>query len=225
MFAALLTSPDGRFRVVNSTPAMAPDLEAIQRASFPSLAPEEWITAAHYCAHIAVFPEGQHAVLDEVGRVVGCSTDFRTRQGTFWSFDDLAHTYMEAVGDNWLTNHVPEGTWLYGADIGILPDFRRMGLGKLLYRARHDLVRRLNLKGHIAGGMPKGYHKLKDELTIEAYIERVISGALFDPVLSVQLKRGFEVYDIIPDYLDDPSCANYGAFIVWRNPDYREEPR
>jgi hypothetical protein len=24
---------------------------------------------------------------------------------------------------------------------------------------------------------------------------------------------------MIPDYLEDPSSANYGVFVVWRNPD------
>ena len=52
---------------------MADQLEAVQRASFPSLADDEIITAEQYSAHIALFPEGQMAVLNEEGEVVGLS--------------------------------------------------------------------------------------------------------------------------------------------------------
>ncbi|HSE95059.1 MAG TPA: hypothetical protein VLD61_04170, partial [Methylomirabilota bacterium] len=78
------------FSVVNSTAAMASELEAIQRASFPTLAEEEIITAAHYEAHVRRFPEGQSAVVAGDGRVVACSTDFRT---TF-RLDHIEHRYI-----------------------------------------------------------------------------------------------------------------------------------
>lgn len=216
----VLASPGGRFRVVNSLPEMAGQLEAIQRASFPTLASQEWITAAHYRSHIEKFSEGQLAVLDRDSRVVGCSTDFRTREGSFWSFEKPHHTYMQAVGNNWLTEHDPNGDWLYGADIGVLPDHRSQGVSKLLYQARHDLIRQLNLKGHIAGGMPKGFYKYQEQMSIEKYVGKVVAGELFDPVLSVQLKRGFVAHAVMPDYLDDPSCGRYGVLIVWKNPEY-----
>jgi GNAT superfamily N-acetyltransferase len=206
------------FRVVNSTLDMVEQLEAIQRASFPTLSEEEIMTAAHYAAQIKRFPEGQFAVLNEAGLAVACSTDFRTKV----DFDHFEHRYIDAVDHNWLGNHDPAGDWLYGADIGVLPEYRRQGLATMLYRARHDLVRRLNLRGHVAGGMLKGYGKFKDEMPVEDYVARVIAGEIFDPTLSIQLKRGFKVHGIIQNYVDDPSCDGKAAFIVWYNPDYRE---
>jgi len=212
------TSPNGRFRVVQSEPWMAEQLEAIQRASFPSLAPEELISAEHYAAHMRVFPQGQHAVVEQAtGRVVACSTDLRTQV----NFSHYQHKYIEAVGGNWLTTHDPQGDWLYGADIGVHPEFRGLGLSTLLYTARQALVRELGLKGHVAGAMPKGYAAYQRDLSIEQYVAKVVRGEIFDPVLSIQLKRGYNVWGIIPDYLDDPSCGNYGVFIVWRNPERR----
>jgi GNAT superfamily N-acetyltransferase len=206
------------FTVVNSTLDLVEQLEAIQRASFPTLSEAEIITAAHYTAHIQRFPEGQFAVLNETGRVVACSTDFRIKV----DFNHFEHRYIDAVDHNWLGNHDPEGDWLYGADISVLPEYRRRGIATMLYRARHDLIRRLNLKGHVAGGMLKGYGLYKDELSVEDYMAKVIAGELFDPTLSVQLRRGFKVHGIIQDYVDDPSCDGKAAFIVWPNPDYRE---
>lgn len=208
----------GTFSVVNSTLDMVEQLEAIQRASFPSLAEEEIMTAAHYTAQIKRFPEGQFAILNNTGLAVACSTDFRTKV----DFDNFQHRYIDAVDHNWLGKHDPKGDWLYGADIGVLPEYRRQGLATMLYHARHDLVRRLNLRGHVAGGMLKGYGKYKDEMPVEDYVERVTAGEMFDPTLSIQLKRGFKVHGVIQNYVDDPSCDGKAAFIVWYNPDYRE---
>ena len=202
--------------VVNSTPGMAVELEAIQRASFPTLAEDELITAAHYRAHIERFPEGQLAAVTAAGRPVACSTDFRATV----DLDHIEHRYIDAVDHNWLGHHKPDGDWLYGADIGVLPEYRRRGIARLLYEARHALVRRLNLRGHIAGGLLRGYGLWKDRMPVEEYVALVIAGRLVDPTLTVQLRCGFRVHGIIQNYVTDASCANKAAFIVWRNPEY-----
>jgi GNAT superfamily N-acetyltransferase len=210
----------GAFTVVQSTPDMAPSLEAIQRAAFPTLAAGELITAAHYRAHIARFPAGQLAVVTAAGRPVACSTDFCT---TF-DFTRIEHRYIDAVDHNWLGGHDPAGDWLYGADIGVLPEYRRRGLARRLYEARHALVRRLNLRGHVAGGLLRGYGAWKDRLGVEAYVAEVVAGRLVDPTLTVQLRCGFRVEGIIQHYVTDAVCDDKAALIVWRNPDYREPP-
>jgi GNAT superfamily N-acetyltransferase len=207
----------GTFAVVNSTLDMIHQLEAIQRTSFPMLSENEIITAAHYAAQIERFPEGQWAVLAPEGRVVACATDFRTRI----DLNHIEHRYIDAVGHNWLTTHDPRGDWLYGADIGVLPEYRRRCLARLLYEARHDLVRRLNLRGHVAGGMLKGYGEHRHWMPVEEYVARVVAGELFDPTLSVQLRCGFRVHGIIQDYVTDPSGDNKAALIIWRNREYR----
>ena len=122
---------------------------------------------------------------------------------------------------NWLGRHDPEGDWLYGADIGVLPEYRRRGLARLLYDARHGLVRRLGLRGHVAGGLLRGYGAWKSRLPVDQYVARVVAGQLVDPTLSVQLRMGFRVHGIIQHYVTDPTCDNKAAFLVWRNPDYR----
>jgi GNAT superfamily N-acetyltransferase len=206
------------FVVANSAPEMVEDLEVIQRASFPTLAESEIITAAHYTAHIRRFPEGQFAVLTSAGRVVGCSTDFRTN----FDLDHIEHRYIDAVDHNWLGNHDRAGDWLYGADIGVLPEYRGRGIARLLYGARHDLVRRLGLKGHIAGSMLRGYGRWKGQMTVDRYVAGVIAGRLVDPALTVHLKCGFRVHGIIQNYVTDSSCDHKAALIVWDNPGYRD---
>ncbi len=207
------------FRIIQSRPELAETLAGIQRACFPTISPEELITAAQYNAHMKIFPEGQMTVVKADGVPVASSTDLRCTI----DFDHYQHTYMEAGGNNWLTTHKPDGDWLYGVDIGVHPDFRGAGLSKLLYNARQDLARRLNLRGHILGGMLKGYGAIKDTMTPRQYADRLIKGDLFDPTVSVQMRRGYKIEGILENYVDDPSCANKAAFLVWHNPDYREE--
>jgi GNAT superfamily N-acetyltransferase len=212
---------DERFAVVRTEERMADELAAIQEACFPTLSAGERMRAEHYRAHVRVFPEGQHAVVETAtGRVVAASTDFRTTI----DFHHYQHRYIDAVAGNWLSHHQPAGDWLYGADIGVHPDFRRRGLATLLYEERQGLCRRKGLAGHVEGAMPKGYHRYREAMAIEAYVSRVVRGEIDDPTLSVQLHRGYHVYGLIPDYLEDPSCANYGVFVVWRNSDRRCPP-
>lgn len=208
------------FTLVQSRLDMVDQLAAVQRACFPSLATEELITAAHYRAHIRRFAAGQWAVLDQAGQVVACSTDFRTSAVDFAHFE---HRYMDAVDHNWLGHHDPQGGWLYGADIGVLPAYRGRGLARRLYQARQALVRRLNLQGHVAGGLLRGYGVCKEHMSAEAYVAEVVAGRRFDATLSVQLKQGFVVHGIIQHYVHDPECDGKAAFLVWRNPDY--DPR
>jgi GNAT superfamily N-acetyltransferase len=211
---AFISSRDHRFSVVQSEPWMAHDLEAIQRASFPDLAEHELAQKKHYLAQMKAFALGQHAILENAtGRVVGSSSDLRVGL----DLSHYQHRFLEAVGDNFFSTHLPDGEWLYGADIGVLPEFRGLGLASLLYARRQTLVRELGLLGHVAGAMPKGYGALKHKLPIEEYVNDVITGELNDPVLSVQLRRGYRVFGIIPDYLEDASTDNYGVLILWRN--------
>ena len=212
--------PAGDYDVVPSHPSMAEALAAIQEACFPTLSAAERMRPEHFRRHVDVFPEGQLAVIERgSGRPVGSATDFRTRL-------DLArfqHRYIDVAGGNWLSRHDPSGDWMYGADIGVHPDHRGRGLSTLLYAARHALVRRLGLRGHVEGSMPKGYGGVADTMPIEAYVGAVVRGEIRDPVLSVTLRRGYNVYGILPGYLEDPSCRDHGVFVVWRNPDRAPE--
>jgi GNAT superfamily N-acetyltransferase len=209
------------FTIVNSRLEMVEQLAAIQQACFPTLAATERITAAHYAAHIQRFPAGQFAVVETAtGRVVACSTDFRT---SAVDFSYCEHRYLDAVDDNWLGHHDPAGTWLYGADIGVLPAYRQRGLARRLYQTRQALVCRLRLKGHVAGGLLRGFPPYKAHMSAEAYVAAVMAGHIVDPTLSVQLKMGFTVHGVIQHYVDDPACDGKAAFIVWYNPDLPDQ--
>ena len=115
----------------------------------------------------------------------------------------------------------PTGEWLYGADMSTHPDFRQKGLASLLYQARRDLIKQLNLRGMVGGGMVPGYRFHKDQMSLEEYAAKVSRGELKDPTLTPQLKNGYEVRGIIRDYLHDELLGNDATLIVYDNPDYR----
>jgi len=113
---------------------------------------------------------------------------------------------------------------MYGVETCVHPDYRGQGVGGRLMEARYDVARRLNLRGMVAGSAIIDYGKVADHVPVEQYVADVIAGRRFDTNLSKQLRKGFVVHNVIPNYLeDDPTSAGWGVTIVWNNPDYREQ--
>ena len=180
-------------------------------------------------SHLAVFPEGQFTAIDpETGAVVGMSASLIIR----WDEYDISHGWKDFTDSGFFRNHDPEhGRTLYAAEVMVDPEWRGQGVGKRLYDARAELVRRLRLLRIRAGARLRGYHQHKDRLSAAEYTAQVCRGELSDPTLSFQLKRGFRVLGVTSGYLanDAESCGN-AAIIEWLNPgealprDYAAQP-
>ncbi|HSD86146.1 MAG TPA: GNAT family N-acetyltransferase [Kofleriaceae bacterium] len=198
--------------VCRTGPEHVDALEELQRIVFPTLAPDERFLARHYLRHIELFPEGQFCVVDPSRdrRVVGMTSTIRMD----FDFDHPAHTFAEVIQGGWLTSHQPAGRWLYGADIGTHPDYRRRGIARALYAARHDTVHALHLAGQLTVGMPSGYGAVAHEIAAEDYYAQLVAGTRSDPTISTQLRIGFEIRALVPSYINDPVCAGYGIVLV-----------
>lgn len=198
--------------VCHTRPEHADALAELQRLVFPTLAPEERFEAKHYLRHLELFPEGQFCVVDSrhADRVVGMTSTVRMD----FDLDDSHHTFAEVIQGGWLTSHQPTGRWLYGADIGTHPDYRRRGIARALYAARHGVVRALALAGQITVGMPSGYGAVKHAISAEHYYAELVAGTRNDPTISTQLRIGFEPRQLIPGYIHDPVCDGYGIVLV-----------
>lgn len=194
--------------VRNTEPEHALQLEELQKIVFPTLAEDEWIKAVHYLRHLEVFPEGQFVITDKE-HVIGMTTTMRT----FFDFENHHHTFKETIAGGWLSNHDPDGDWLYGLDMGLLPAYRGRGLARILYRARHEIARSLGLKGQLTVGMMSGYGAVSKEMSGERYYQEFIEGKRKDPTLTPQLKIGFKPVALMPEHLNDPLCGNYGVLI------------
>src|SRR5262245_41978917 len=157
--------------VMHTRPEHADALEELQRVCFPTLADEERFKARHYRKHVDLFADGQFVVLDG-DRVVGATSTIRLP----FDFGHVDHTFGEIIQGGWLTSHDPAGDWLYGADIGVDPEYRGQGLGAALYAARQEVVWRLGLRGQVTGGMLRGYGAVKDTVSAEEYYADVVAG-------------------------------------------------
>ncbi|GIV89040.1 MAG: GNAT family N-acetyltransferase [Chloroflexus aggregans] len=195
--------------IVQTRPEHIPQLVIHQKICFPHLAPEDHFDADNFAAHLRVFPEGQHVALDG-DRVVGQSSTFRIRGEKVF----VHHTFHEIVDYGNFGNHDPEGEWLYGADMSVHPDYRGRGISRMLYNARKELVRRLGMRGIVAGGMTPGYVAYRDRMTFEEYVDAVVAGRLTDPTLTPQLRNGFTVRGIIYNHIHD-SENPHATLIVW----------
>jgi len=89
--------------------------------------------------------------------------------------------------------------------------------------ARFDVLRRLNLRGMVAGSAIIDYPDVAASVPVEQYVQDVIAGRRFDTNLSKQLRKGFKVAHLLPGYLSVEETGGWGVEIVWENPDYRPE--
>jgi GNAT superfamily N-acetyltransferase len=172
-------------------------------------------------SHISVFPEGQFvAVRRQTGEVVGMAASLMI----LWDDYEMDMSWKDFTDRGWFTNHDPEGRTLYGAEVMVHPDCQGCGIGKKIYAARRELVKRLGLRRIRAGSRLRGYHEYAGEMTARQYVRKVCSGEIGDPTLSFQLRQGFRVIQVVGGYLvNDPESLGYAAVIEWLNPEVAQE--
>jgi ribosomal protein S18 acetylase RimI-like enzyme len=177
------------------------------------------LNAAHFRHHLSIFPEGQFVAVDTMtDKVVGLTASMQVNHNPR---QPMLTSWWELIGYGWLTTHKPNGEWLYGVESAVHPDYQGKGIGKQLTNARLETMRRLNLRGMIAGSAIISYHKVADTVPVEEYVADVIAGRRFDNNLSKQIKMGFKPLHIIPNYLPEhEDCVGYGVEMMIENPAY-----
>jgi hypothetical protein len=55
-------------------------------------------------------------------------------------------------------------------------------------------------------------------MNADEYVARVVSGELFDPTLTVQIRNGFEVIRPLHNFFEYVPSENWAALILWKNP-------
>lgn len=191
-------------------------IHALTRKVYP--APNGY-TREHIRGQLNHFPEG-HMVAEYEGQVVGYCATLRVAEEKALA----AHSWQEITGGGFGSTHDPLGEWLYGYEVCVDPDFRGLKLGERLYSARRALCVELNLRGIVfAGRMPNYARRAKDFDSAEAYARAVAEKKLRDPVLSFQMRQGFELLGILPEYLpSDAASLGYASHMIWRNPAQEE---
>ncbi|MCW5555856.1 MAG: bifunctional GNAT family N-acetyltransferase/carbon-nitrogen hydrolase family protein [Verrucomicrobiae bacterium] len=195
-----------------------PALVELNRASYPTMAEENVVWGeSHLLSHLRIFPQGQ-LVAEANGKVLGAAASLIVNLGP----DPLRlHTWSGITDSGYFTNHDPRGDTLYGADVYVHPEARSQGVGAALYEARRQLCRRLNLRRILAGGRLWNYHEHASQYSPEEYAQRVVAGEIRDLVLSFQLREGFVLRGVVPNYLRDKRSHNHASLIEWLNPEYK----
>lgn len=193
------------------------DIEEIIKISTVSFGhPDIPFKREHFESQLKIFPEGQYCA-EYQGKVVGsCSS-------IIVNFDEygINHTFDEIADEGYIRNHNPEGKNLYGTEVVVDPTYRGLGIGRRLYERRRQICQTFNLESILFGGRIPNYHKYADQLSPEDYVEKVVAGEIYDPVLTFQLRNGFKVIGIMPGYLPlDEESLEYATLMEWKNPDY-----
>lgn len=195
--------------------ARTEDVEAITalcRKVYPAMPP---YSETQVRAQILNYPEGQFVAVYE-GHIAGYCATFRIS-------GEIAlapHTWKEITGAGFASRHDPKGDFLYGMEVCVDPDLRGKRIGQRLYNERKKLCRYERLKGIVfAGRIPGLAKKIEAMGSAEAYVKSIKEKKNRDPVLSFQLRNGFEVIGLLKDYLAiDRESLGYAVHLVWRNP-------
>lgn len=201
---------DVRGATLEDIPSISALSERAYRSSGMAAYPEAMLRG-----QITQFPEGQFVVVRD-DRVIGyCAT--------FIISGDVAlkpHTWVEITGGGYASRHDPNGDYLYGMDVFVDPEYRGFRIGQRLYNARKKLCKDWGLRGIIiAGRIPTLHRRIKQYPNVQDYIDKIQKKLHRDPVLSFQLRNGFEIIGVMQDYLPyDRESLGYAAQMVWRNP-------
>lgn len=193
-----------------------PALLTIQKEAFPPPFPEDlWWSEDHIKAHVETFPDGAMIALDGT-EAAGSATALLT------NFSEEDHTWEEVADNGYIRrSHNPDGDTLYGIDVCVRPSFRGRGVAAALYEARKQLVRDKNLQWYAAACRIPGFQEHAAAMDVDTYIREVVSGRMYDSVLSFMLKQGLHVVRPISNYLDDEESQHYGVLVAWKNPDFQ----
>ncbi len=202
-----------RLQVRPATRADIPDIVALSERVY---AAEGGYSPEMLSGQLARFPQGQFVALLE-DAVVGYCATFRIDEEIAMA----RHRWVEISGGGYASRHDPDGDWLYGMEVCVDSRHRGLRIGRRLYEQRKRLCSALGLKGIVFGGRLAGFSRRarRYDNDVEASVEAVQAGRAHDRALSFQLRNGFELIGLLPDYLpSDRESRGYAAHLVWRNP-------
>lgn len=195
--------------------ATVEDAPAIARLSVKVYGKAEAFTRAEVRGQIINFPEGQF-VAEYDGRIVGhCATMILTAATAF-----RPHTWEEISNGGYGRIPDPDGDVLYGFEVCVDPDYRRLRIGQRLYRKRKELCQHFELNGIAFAGRMPGYARRRRQYPDPGdYLQAVRDKKVRDQVINFQMNEGYEPRGILPDYIPaDKDSGGNAVLMYWTNP-------
>ncbi|HET8553299.1 MAG TPA: GNAT family N-acetyltransferase, partial [Rhodanobacteraceae bacterium] len=207
-----------KLNVRQARPDDIPQLLELTERIYP---PEFGYSAEMLRSQQTHFPEGQF-VVEYKGQIVGYCATFRIDETSALA----PHTWTQITRGGMAARHKSDGTWLYGMEVVVHPDFRGRRIGQRLYRARKRLCSDLKLRGIVFGGRIPGLARnIRRYGSARAYVQAVVDGKRRDATLSFQLSNDFEAIGLLPGYdPTDHDSLGYAVHLVWRNPSLLQQP-
>lgn len=204
--------PDG-YRIRTAEPMDFEALIEICQRVYPT---EKPYTLEELHDHYRVFPEGQFVVIHESRQeLAGVHLTLRLRMKDFHVDDPWD---VLTAGGSFL-DHDPDARTLYGADIMVHPEHQHHGLARALTDQARFFVRDHGLWRMVGASRLPGYAAHQATTPVDEYVESVVKGERFDPVLSIHLKDGWTVVRPIHGYLQhDDASAGWAVVMQWVNP-------
>lgn len=162
-----------------------------------------------------LYPEGQVVARDN-GVLVGA---YISRIVPYQKYCK-AHTQDEILDlDTYIEDSV-YGNAVYGLDIFVHPDYRRLKVGNVLYNRLFEEVSKRNFTDLLGVSLICNYGVLKNEMSLPIYINKVKCREVKDSVLSFHLSHNMKVLDAMDNYIssDELQNAGYAAVIGFENP-------
>lgn len=209
-------SPRASLTVRNAAPADVPSLIRLSGRAYPDVEP---YNASMLMGQLSNYPEGQFVVEYE-GEIVGYAASFRIDESIALS----PHTWAGITGGGYGARHDANGDWLYGMEVCVDPDKRRLRIGQRLYDARRQLCEVEGLKGIVFGGRMPNWARRRNQYPDPLdYVQAVRDRKVIDPVVNFHLRSGFEPIGVLDNYMaEDRGSGGCATHMVWRNP-YAEE--
>lgn len=172
-------------------------------------------------SQLRIYPEGTW--IAEIGtKAVGFVSVLRITS----TFAESIRSWNEATGNGFFTTHDPKGDVLFGANLSVVPEYQRLGIGDHLFATGFASLVRAGMRYGTLGGRLPGLAALNGDrvknnqgrLNGTEYADlKDDKGRVFDPELRFYLRQPFaELMRVIPDYFPDPESEDNGALLrVW----------
>ena len=210
----LVPMPESKAKLI-IRPAVAADARKVSNLSVRIYGKAEGMTPAEIRGQINNFPDGQF-VAEYEGKIVGhCATAIVSVEQAF-----SPHTWSEISGGGFARPPAEDGEVLYGLEVCVDPEYRRLRIGQRFYRKRHELCQHLELKGIAFGGRMPGYARRKRQFPQpQDYLDAVLEKQIRDNVILFQINLGYQPQGILPDYLPtDKESGGNAVLMYWPNP-------